>query len=175
MTETLDSALQESVIEPLVRVVVSRGASSFTYYRDRIRSAEETAEPYSHTAELVLDNSDGEFTAKDLRGYRVVIGWGAVTAAGDEYLDSPPLTVIRQELLSERGVLTCRLSCQGVPDGLAEDRASESYAPDAADTTTVQSLINAILSGSLPCYAHCARGGLRVGRCRRARHRLQAA
>jgi hypothetical protein len=112
-------------------------------------------EPYSHTAEVLLDNADGEFTSRDLRGYRVVIGWGGVTTAGEEYLDSPPLTVLRQELLSERGVLTCRLLCQGVPDGLAEDRASESYAPDASDTTTVQSLINSILAGSLPCYSHC--------------------
>jgi len=156
MTETLDAALRRSIIDPLVRAVLTLGGESLTCARGRILSTEEQLEPYSHTAEVLLDNSDGEFTSKDLRGYRVVIGWGAVTAAGDEYLDSPPLTVIRQELLSERGVLTCRLLCQGVVDGLAEDRASESYAPDASDTTTVQSLINSILSGTLPCYAHCA-------------------
>ncbi len=126
------------------------------YTRDRILSADETAEPYGHTAELLLDNADGELTGSDLRGYDAVIGWGAITSVGEEYLDSPPLTVVRQELLSERGVLTCRLLCQGVPDGLAEDRASESYVPTASDTTTVQLLINAVLSGSLPCYAHCA-------------------
>jgi len=155
MTETLEAALRQSTIDPLVRVVLTLGEDSLTYVRGRILSTEEQLEPYSHTAEVLLDNSDGEFTSKDLRGYRVVIGWGAVTTAGEEYLDSPPLTVLRQELLSERGALTCRLLCQGIPDGLAEDRASESYAPDASDTTTVQSLINAILSGSLPCHAHC--------------------
>jgi hypothetical protein len=155
MTETLEAALRQSTIDPLVRVVLTLGGESLTYMRGRIHSTEEQLEPYSHTAEVLLDNADGEFTSRDLRGYRVVIGWGAVTTAGEEYLDSPPLTVLRQELLSERGTLTCRLLCQGIPDGLAEDRASESYAPDASDTTAVQSLINAILSGSLPCYSHC--------------------
>jgi len=155
MTETLEAALRQPTIDPLVRVVLTLGGESLTYTRERILSAEERQEPYSHTAEVVLDNVDGEFTSKDLRGYRVVIGWGAATVVGDEYLDSPPLIVLRQELLSECGMLTCRLLCQGIPEGLAEDRASESYAPAATDTTTVQSLINAILSGSLPCYSHC--------------------
>jgi len=155
MTETLDTALRQSTIDPLVRVVLTLGGDSLTYARGRVLSAEEQLEPYSHTADVLLDNSDGEFTAKDLRGYRVVVGWGAVTEVGDEYLDSPPVIVIRQELLSERGMLTCRLLCQGVLDALAEDRASESYSPDSSDTTTVQSLINSILSGTLPCYAHC--------------------
>ncbi len=156
MTDTLESALRQTTIDPLVRVVLTRGASSLTYVRGRLLAAEETVEPYRHTAALLLDNSDGEFTARDLRGYRAVIGWGAVTAVGDEYLDSPPLTVVSQQLASEQGVLTCRLECQGIPDVLAEDRASEAYAPDAADTTTLQTLINSILSGSLSCYSHCA-------------------
>ncbi|MCK9355813.1 MAG: hypothetical protein M0R22_01505, partial [Dehalococcoidia bacterium] len=78
-----------------------------------------------------------------------------VTTAGEEYLDSPPLTVLRQELLSERGSLTCRLLCQGIPDGLAEDRASAPYAPTADDAAVLQDVINAVLVGSLPCYAHC--------------------
>jgi hypothetical protein len=155
MTATLEAALRQPTLEPLVRVVLSLGVTSLTYDRARILAVEETMEPYTHTAEVLLDNADGEFTSADLRGYGLVIGWGAVTSAGVEYLDSPPLTVLRQELLSERGALTCRLVCQGVPDGLAEDRAAESYAPDATDATVVQSLINSILSASLSCYGHC--------------------
>ena len=155
MTETLASALRQATVTPLVRLVLTLGAESLTCTRSRILAAQEEAEPYTHSAELMLDNSDGEFTSRDLRGYRAVIGWGALTRAGEEYLDSPPLTVIRQELASERGTLTCRLVCQGIPDGLAEDRASEAHMPDVADTTTLQSVINSVLAGSLPCYGHC--------------------
>ena len=106
---TLKTALAQSSVEPLVRVVLSHGATTYTYYRTRVLSAEESQEPYSHTAELLLDNADGEFTAKDLRGYQAVVGWGAVTSVGEEYCDSPPLRVVRQELVSEEGKLTCRL------------------------------------------------------------------
>ncbi len=154
-SDSLKTALAGATIDPLVRVALTWGGTVLTYARDRVLSAEETIEPYAHSAELVLDNADGEFTATDLRGYHTVIGWGAVTAEGEEYVDSPPLTIIRHELCSSQGVLTCRLWCQGVPDGMAEDRASESYVPPRTDTTTLQSLINAILSASLPCYSHC--------------------
>jgi len=156
MTDTLSTALRQPAIEPLVRIVLTLRETSLTYSRSRILAVEETMEPYTHTAEVLLDNSDGELTYSDLRGYQVVIGWGAVTSAGEEYVDSPPLTVIRQELLSEQGALTCRLLCIGLPDRLGEDRASEAYAPDAADTTVLQSVINAVLTGSLSCYSHCA-------------------
>ncbi|MFW6057210.1 MAG: hypothetical protein ACOC9B_07875, partial [Chloroflexota bacterium] len=153
---SLKEALGASTIEPCVRVVLSLGESSLTYAQDRVLSVEETREPYTHTAEIMLDNSDGQFTPGDLRGYRAVIGWGAATSEGDEYCDSPPLRVVRQELVSHEGVLTCRLACIGVPEQLAEDRASASYLPGADDTTVLQSLINAILSGTLAPYSHCA-------------------
>ncbi len=155
-TDSLRSALGSHEVDPLVRVVLSHGMESLTYTRSRVLMADEIIEPYSHTAELLLDNLGGIFTSKDLRGYHVVIGWGAVSTAGQEHRDSPPLTVIRQELASEQGRLTCRLLCQGVPDGLVEDRASASYVPGATDTGTVQSLISAILSASLSCYSHCS-------------------
>jgi len=156
MTETLAAALRQPTVTPLVRAVLTHGATTLTYNLSRILAAEEVMEPYTHTAELLLDNSDGELTVQDFRGYQVVLGWGAVTSASDEYSDSPPLTIIRQELVSEQGTLTCRLLCIGIPDRLGEDRASQAYAPDSADTTTLQSLVNAILAGSPACYAHCA-------------------
>ncbi|MFC2008628.1 hypothetical protein ACFLUT_01040, partial [Chloroflexota bacterium] len=154
-SETLKAALAQPGVEPLVRVLLTHGETTYTYNRIRILSAEESQEPYSHTAELVLDNADGEFTSKDLRGYQIVIGWGAVTSDGSEHCDSPPLRVVRQELVSEEGRLTCRLICIGIPEQLGEDRASEAYVPDASDTTVLQTLINAILAGSLSCYSHC--------------------
>jgi len=155
-TEALKTALAQSSVEPLVRVVLTHGATTYTYDRTGILSADELQEPYSHTAELVLDNADGEFTSKDLRGYQAVIGWGAVTFAGFEYCDSPPLRVVRQELVSEQGKLTCRLVCIGIPDQLAEDRASGAYVPDTSDSTVLQSLISSILAGTLSCYSHCS-------------------
>ncbi|MCK5585510.1 hypothetical protein KAJ02_05510, partial [Candidatus Bipolaricaulota bacterium] len=153
---TLKAALKETSLEPLVRVVLTLGATTYTYSQSRVLSAEEMQEPYSHTADILLDNADGEFISKDLRGYQAVVGWGTVTSVGSEYCDSPPLRIIRQELMSDEGTLTCRLSCIGIPDQLTEDRASESYAPDAADTTVLQSMVNAVLSGSLSPYSHCA-------------------
>ncbi len=152
---TLKAALKQTTLDPLVRVVLTSGASSYTYALTRLLAADEVQEPYSHTAELVLDNSDGEFTARDLRGYQAVIGWGAVSSAGAEYCDGPPLRVIRQELVSEEGKLTCRLLCIGIPEQLAEDRASDAYVSESTDTTTVQGVVNAILAATMSCYTHC--------------------
>jgi len=135
--------------------MLAHGETGLTFIHGRILSVEEVREPYTHTAGIVLDNADGALGATDLRGCEVVIGWGAVTSAGEEYCDSPPLRVVRQELVSGEGLLTCRLTCLGVPDQLAEDRASGSYVPAADDTTVLQSLINSILAATLVPYLHC--------------------
>src|SRR3989304_4849334 len=49
-----------------------------------------------HTAEVIIDNSDGALSALDLRGYQAAISNGFNTTAGDEYSAKPPLFVISQ-------------------------------------------------------------------------------
>jgi len=156
MTAALDAALRQRVITPRVRLELTRGAQSFSFDQSRVLAAEETREPYRHAAEFLLHNADGALNATDLRGFRAIIGWGAQTATGAEYVYSPPLTVMRHETISEPGLLACRLLCHGLPEGLAEDRASGAYRPDSGSTETVKTLIEQVLSAALPCYGHCA-------------------
>lgn len=53
-------------------------------------------------AELVFNNNDKEFSTLDLRGYKVLIGWGFVTFAG-EYAFGEPYWVLSQRNISFEG------------------------------------------------------------------------
>jgi hypothetical protein len=124
-----------------------------------ILSIKHTEDPYTHKAEAVLDNSGGVFTGNDYKGWRAVISYGAVTSSGDEYSDCAPLWVVHQELYSARGKLVCRLLMSGIPDMLAEDRASGAYMPADTDVKTVKDLVREILGDTgvtmLACFNHC--------------------
>jgi hypothetical protein len=124
-----------------------------------ILSIKHSEDPYTHKAEVVLDNSGGVFTGNDYKGWQSVISYGAVTSSGDEYSDCAPLWVVHQELYSARGRLTCRLLMSGIPDILAEDRASEAYMPADTDVKTVKDIIRGILGDTgvtmLACFNHC--------------------
>lgn len=91
-------------------------------------------------------------------------GWNDISAAdmcykytyqGGQYSSFAPLWVISQRLDSAEGVLVCQLELWGIPELLAEDRASESYVPDEDDTKTVKTLINEIAGATLSCFSGC--------------------
>jgi len=131
------------------------GYTTTIYNRTRILDINHPEEPYTQKAELVLDNSDGALTELDLKGFKGVISYGAVGTAGEEYSACAPLTVIGQTFNSSPGKLDCTLSLVGIPNLMAEDKASESYMPDEDDNKTVKTLINQIVGATLDCYSHC--------------------
>lgn len=156
LTETLKAAQKAASIDALVKVVLTHGVSSYTYTRDRILDIKHTEEPYTQRAELKLDNSDGALTSLDLKGYQAVISYGAVTTAGEEYSACAPLWVMSQKFNSSPGKLDCILELAGIPNLMADDKASTSYIPTSADVKTVKTLSGEILGATLACFNHCA-------------------
>jgi len=153
LSATLQAAQEAAVIDPLIRITFSDPlavAADVVVEQDKILgipSQEETSD--SQTAELVLSNSDGYFTTLNLEGWDAVFEWGLVTeaVAGVEYSAIAPLKVISQNLSSAQGVLQCRLSLVGIPNLMAEDKASKDYLHHWSDTKTVKAMITEIADG----------------------------
>jgi len=124
LSATLLAAQKEASVSPLARITLTHGVDELVLGTAAILSIKHTEDPYTHKAEAVLDNSGGAFTGNDYKGWQVVISYGAVTPSGDEYSGCALLWVVHQELYSARGKLVCRLLMSGIPDMLAEDRAS---------------------------------------------------
>jgi hypothetical protein len=74
----------------------------------RIESITHTESAYGGSAKIILNNSD--LGVPDLRGYYVKIGYGDVTAAGNEYAATPRLWVRDQTWTSSEGLLISTLS-----------------------------------------------------------------
>jgi len=151
LSDTLKSAQQAGALNPLYKIVLTKGESSYSYDNTRILPSEHDEEMYSHRAKLVLDNHDHELDDKDLKGYDAVISYGF----GKEYSATSPLSVIDQQFDSDPNKLICTLFLEGIPNLMAEDEASESYLPDADDNKTVKTLINAIAGATLTPFTHC--------------------
>lgn len=152
---TLIAEQKKMTVEPWPEIVLTQGESSHSFYRTRMNYLEHKEQPFSHTAKLVLENTDKDLGEIDLKGYEAKIGWGLVTSEGEETSETAPLTVLAQQFESAPGKLDCTLELVGIPDLLAEDEAKASYIPDETDTKTIKTLITEILGASLACYAHC--------------------
>jgi len=135
--------------------VLSRGEDSDTYTVTSILDVNHHEEPWSHSADVVIDNSGKALNAEDYKGYKAVISYGAHVGDTDYYEASAPMYVKTQMFESSPGVLDCTLGLIGVPDLLAEDSASEAYLPEDDEGTTVKGLIQAILGATLDCFDHC--------------------
>ena len=161
---TLEADQKASKLIPLVKIVLT-GANTYTYYgSDRILDVTFTQEDDRQNATVLLENDDKVLTDLDLKGYQGVISVGVTTSGGDVYSPKPLMTVIAQELPSSRGnkkgrQLTCTLQLAGIPNQLAEDRASEEYLLDEDDTKTVKTHLQEIFGDSgaslLSAYSHC--------------------
>lgn len=155
ISETLKTAQQSRSLDPAVKITLTHGDDSYTYTKTRILDINHPEEPFSQRCELVLDNSKGGLTAIDLKGFKGVLSKGAITSAGEEYDATAPLWVIAQTFNSSPGKLDCTLSLVGIPNLMADDKASASYIPDSDDTKTIKTLINEIAGATLACYSHC--------------------
>ena len=143
---------QAGALNPLYKIELTKGESTYTYEADRILPSEHDEEMYSHRARIVLDNSDKALNSLDLKGYDAVISYGF----GKEYSATAPLSVIDQQFDSTPNKLNCTLELEGMPNLMAHDEASESYTPDEDDAETVLTLVNAIVGATLAPFPHCA-------------------
>ncbi|KKN74867.1 hypothetical protein LCGC14_0386160 [marine sediment metagenome] len=149
------SAQKDSSFNVKVKIVLTYSAITHTYEEDRILSINHQESPESQTAEVVLDDSDNVLSALDLKGYKGVISYGLTDANGtNRYSAAAPLLVKGQLGHSSQGVLASTLSLHGLPDRLANDKASEAFTMEADDTRTVKDLITAVLNATLTAYSH---------------------
>ncbi|MGA2669950.1 MAG: hypothetical protein ABSF21_00815 [Dehalococcoidia bacterium] len=154
LTSTLLAAQKAVSIDALTNIVLTYSSYSYIYTRTRILDITHTEDGNLQSCDIVLDNSDGVLTNLDLKGYKGVLSFGAVTS-GDEYSACAPMWVIPQRFDSVPGKLVCTLSLVGICNLMADDKASESYIPDATDTKPVKTIINQILGATLACFSHC--------------------
>jgi hypothetical protein len=164
LTSTLNAFQKRGTVKPLVKFVVTDTINDgflhlvvvYTYDKTRIWDVEQDEAPWSQKVVITLDNADRSLTNLDFKGQPAVLSWGLTTSAGDEYSACAPLTIIDQKFVSTMGGLSCVLTCWGIPNMMAEDRASTLYAPTATDTLTVKQIITAVCGAALAPYTHCA-------------------
>jgi hypothetical protein len=131
-------------------------ATVYDYTYTKIRRLEHIERPWSHKAEVSLDNSDKAFDSLDFKGYKLTIGWGFLTSAGVETSTCAPLKVIDQKFEDTLGKpLLCHLMAIGIPDLLAIDHASVAYQPASTNTDTIKTIFSAIAGATLTCFNHC--------------------
>jgi len=155
LTATLLAA-QKAMGDVLCKLVLSKsGESDKTYGVDttnRILDLRHPEGEWSQTAQVVIDNRDGNLTALALEGWMGIVSYGYHTSAGDEYKAKSPLTVIAQKTDSMQGELVTTLSLAGLFNMWAEQKATEAYAPDEINTDTVKTIMDAIASHSMTCF-----------------------
>lgn len=141
LTATLKSAQQSVAINALVKLVLTYGTTTYTYTKTQILDIKETGNGSLQSLEILLNNSDGVLTALDLRGYKGVLSFGAITSAGEEYSTCAPMWVLAQEFDSDPNKLTCTLSLIGIANLMAQDEASASCIPKNEKNGTATSTI----------------------------------
>jgi len=151
LTSTLQAAQQSPFVNALYKIVLTKGASSYTYEKDRILPSEHDEEMYSHQAKIVLHNRDHALDDIDLRGYDAVISYGF----SKEYSAPASLTVQDHQFNSDPNDLTCTLFLEGTPNLMAKDEASENYIPESDADETVKDLVEAIAGATLAPFTHC--------------------
>jgi hypothetical protein len=155
LSTTLLAAQKAYSKNPLYKVVLTKGAATYTYDVERILPSAHDEEPYSHRATIVLSNHDGDLDDIDLRGFKGVLSYGAISTAGEEYSATAPVWVIDQQFDSNPNKLTCTLELVGAFDLMADDEANDSYVPEGDDDTTVKEYVEAIVGATLTCFSHC--------------------
>jgi len=145
----------------IVKIVLTSGATTYTYYApggsvltNNIERVSHSETPWSQTATVRIDDSAQVLYALSLEGYTGTISYGYNVSGTDYYSAAAPLIVKGQEQVSSGGNLKCTLSLYGIPDQLDDDHASASYTLPDSDTQTVKTLINAIAGATMACFSH---------------------
>jgi len=156
LSSSLEAAQKGLAVNALYKIVLTKGATTYTYDRTRILPSSHDEETYSHRATIVLHNRDGALDDIDLKGFKGVLSYGAITTDGEEYSATAPMWAIDQQFDSDPNKLTCSLELRGALDLMADDQACQSYIPEDDDTKTVKDLVNGVLAATLDCFGHCA-------------------
>jgi len=155
--------------KPIARLVLTSGGNTYTYSFTKpnvLLRISHTEQPYSHTANVLIDDYNNVLSALSLKGYQGVISYGYKTSAGDDYTGgaTAPIIVKAQEVMSVRrqrsAISACQLVLYGLPDQLAQDEAQYPYRVDDTDTKTIKTLITdicdlSLTDGTHTPYAHC--------------------
>ena len=154
-------AAQKAGGQPLYKAVFTEPGLTRTYGCDttnRILYMRHPEEEWSQQATILVDNREGNLTSDDLTGNTCTISYGYKTSAGDEYSAAAPLEVItgKQDTLLRPYVdLLKAFAAKGVFDFMAEDEASEDYAPADGNTDTIKTILTAIALATMACFSHC--------------------
>jgi len=133
----------------LMSCVLTYGDNSYTYDKTLIKELAYNRQFWSHTTNLLLDDTAKTLHGLDLEGYKAVISLGLITRAGEEWIAQAPMWVIGQQGESYQGRLECALNLEGIWDRMGKQKADASYTPDSGDTRTVKDwLIEIITLGS---------------------------
>ncbi len=157
LSETLESA-QKEMGPALCKLVLTDNGNTYTYGVDTTNTILDLRHPegqWRQSAEVIVDNRDGNLTALNLIGYKGVISKGFITSEGDEYSAMAPMKVIAQRGNTLEGESVVAFSLAGLMNLLGEDHASADYVPDASNTDTVKTIVDAVLGATLACFSHC--------------------
>lgn len=161
LSSTLLAAQRAASATPYIIVIAEHKSGAPVYYfttpNNKVHSMEHREEPYGGEARIRLKNNDQWFSGKDLRGYKIGIGYGYATASGDEYSIAPPLWVMSQQDVSEEGELLTELICIDIWQKMSwtgvgpdPDTGDVSMAPGYERTYTVEAIIIALLNQMSP-------------------------
>lgn len=146
------TAAQKAMGDAKCKVVLTFSTTTKTYDIDtttnRILDCSHKEADWSQTAQISVDNRDGNLTALTLEGYKGVISYGY----GANYSASAPLTVIGDMTHSGQGDRVTTFSLAGLFDLWGEQEATEAYSPDEINTDTVKTIMDAIASHSMTCF-----------------------
>lgn len=133
----------------LIRCVLTYGANEYEYTKTRIKKLSHTEQTFSHGAELLLGDNDKTLHNLDLEGYKAVFGYGLITRAGEEWIDTAPLWVVGQDRDSYPERLECLLELEGIFDRMGRHKAESTLTLESTDTQTVKDLLTGIADCTL--------------------------
>lgn len=108
----LTAAQQAATRTPYMRVYIEKGATNYTVtIADELLMVDHIERRWGGEAAITIDDSAGDWKTRDLRGYKVTIGYGYDTASGELKSDAQPLWVFQDEVVSQAGKITKVLHC----------------------------------------------------------------
>ncbi|MCK9597467.1 MAG: hypothetical protein M0R06_00425 [Sphaerochaeta sp.] len=160
LTATLQAALDSTKVIPYLKLVFNHGSDSYDFstdssvYGNRILMIDHSLEPYNGYANIILQNNQRD--VPDMTGYWVEIGYGAVTAIGNEYIGDgtnepgmPRLWVKHQQTVSVAGKLYSLLELEDMWAVLRETYLLLGVAPfyqSSFEEETVYTIIGDVLA-----------------------------
>ncbi len=147
---------QKAMGPVLCKVVLTFGGTTKTYGVDttnRILDLKRKVSEWGETAQITVDNREGNLTTLTLEGYSGVVSYGYTTSDGDEYSACAPMTVIGQKTDTIAGDSQAIFSLAGLYNLWGEQEALEAYSPDEINTDTVKTIMDALAAPTLAAFS----------------------